>query len=162
EGLEDRMVPAQIGLTVNSLADNAPGTPLVPGTLRAAILDADAGKPSDKFTIDFSVTGTIDLQTPLPDLNNNIAIQGPGAANLTVERAAGYSFSSALVTVAEGQNASLSGLTITRANATALHVSFLSTVTVSDCTITGNSATFGGGGIVNDYTLTVSGCTITG
>jgi hypothetical protein len=61
EGLEDRMVPAQIGLTVNSLADTAPGTPPALGTLRAAILTADTGKPSDKFTIDFSVTGTIDL-----------------------------------------------------------------------------------------------------
>jgi hypothetical protein len=44
----------------------------------------------------FSVTGTIDLQSPLPDLNNSIAIQGPGASRLTVERAAGFSFASAI------------------------------------------------------------------
>src|SRR5262249_12852988 len=89
EALEDRWLPSQVGLTVTSLADSGPGT------LRAAILTADAGSHSDKFTIGFSVSGTIDLQSPLPDLNNSITIQGPGASSLTVERAAGFSFSSA-------------------------------------------------------------------
>src|SRR5262249_17305195 len=70
EALEDRWLPSQIGLTVSSLADTAPGTPPAPGTLRAAILAADAGSHSDKFTINFAVTGTIDLLSPLPDLNN--------------------------------------------------------------------------------------------
>src|SRR6516162_7413379 len=82
EALEDRWVPAQISLTVTSLADSGPGT------LRAAILAADAGRQSDKFTIGFSVAGTINLQSSLPDLNNSISVQGLGAASLTVERAA--------------------------------------------------------------------------
>jgi hypothetical protein len=82
EGLEDRWFPSQVGLTVNSLADSGPGT------LRSAILTADAGSHSDRFTIGFGVTGKIDLQSPLPDLNNRIVIQGPGAASLTVERVA--------------------------------------------------------------------------
>jgi hypothetical protein len=55
EALEDRWLPSQIGLTVSSLANSGPGT------LRAAIQTADAGSPSDKFTIGFAVTGTIDL-----------------------------------------------------------------------------------------------------
>ena len=55
EGLEDRWLPSQVGLTVTSLADSRTGT------LRAAILTADAGSPSEKFTIGFAVTGTIDL-----------------------------------------------------------------------------------------------------
>jgi hypothetical protein len=93
EALEDRAVPAQVSLSVSSLADAGPGT------LRAAVLAADAGSHSDKFSIDFSVAGTIDLQTPLPDLNNSIAVQGPGASSLTVERAAGFSFATAIVTV---------------------------------------------------------------
>ena len=74
EILEDRVVLSQIGLTVNSLADSGPGS------LRAAILTADAGRASDKFAIGFAVTGVIDLQSPLPDLNNTIAVQGPGQA----------------------------------------------------------------------------------
>src|SRR5215831_5250417 len=88
EALEDRWLPSQTGLTVTSLADSGPDT------LRAAILTADAGSPKDQFTIGCAVKGTIDLQTPLPDLNNSIAIQGPGAGSLIVERAAGYSFTS--------------------------------------------------------------------
>src|SRR5262249_7379048 len=110
EALEDRWLPSQAGLTVNSLADSGPGT------LRAAIQAADAGSPSDKCTSGFSVTGTIDLQSPLPDLNNNIAIQGPGASSLTVERAAGFSFTSAILTVDAGQTASLSGLRVANGN----------------------------------------------
>src|SRR5262249_17518253 len=82
EALADRAVPAQANLTVNSLADTVDTNPNVT-SLREAILAADAGKPSDKFTIGFSVTGTIDLQSPLPDLNNSIAIEGPGASSLT-------------------------------------------------------------------------------
>src|SRR5438552_486830 len=90
EILEDRVVLSQIGLTVSSLADSGAGT------LRAAILTADAGTHSDHFTIGFAVAGTIDLQSPLPDLNNSIAIQGPGPGSLTVERAATASFASAI------------------------------------------------------------------
>src|SRR5262245_25880389 len=83
EALDDRVVPSQVSLTVTSLADSGAGT------LRAAILTADAGSHSDKFTIGFAVSGTIDLQSPLPDLDNSITVQGPGASSLTVERAAG-------------------------------------------------------------------------
>src|SRR5437868_2857065 len=49
EKLEDRTVPSQIGLTVSSLADSGPGT------LREAVLTADAGRATDKFAIDFAV-----------------------------------------------------------------------------------------------------------
>jgi hypothetical protein len=111
EALEERTVPAQVSLTVSSLADTTS-----PGTLRAAILAADAGSHSDQYTIGFSVAGTIGLQSPLPHLANSIAIQGPGAGSLTVERA-GASFTSAIVTVDPGQTASLSGLTISNGNA---------------------------------------------
>jgi hypothetical protein len=155
EALEDRWLPSQINLTVGSLADAGPGS------LRAALLTADAGSHSDKFTVTFAVTGTIDLQSPLPDLNNNISIQGPGASSLTVERPTGASFASAILTVDSGQTASVSGLTVANGNAGGIQVSFLSTLTVSGCTISGNSAT-AGGGILNNGTLTVSNCTISG
>ena len=148
EALEDRWVPAQVKLTVTSLADS--GT----GTLRAAIQTADAGSPSDKFTISFAVTGTIDLQTVLPDLSNSITIQGPGASSLTVERAAGASFSSAIVTVDAGQTASLSGLTIANGNTGGISNDD-GTLTVSGCTFFGNSGQ-NGGGISNTGTVTMA------
>jgi hypothetical protein len=77
EALEDRWLPSQVGLTVSSLADCGPGT------LRAAIQTANRGSPADQYTIGFSVSGTINLQCPLPDLNNSIAVQGPGAGTWT-------------------------------------------------------------------------------
>src|SRR4051794_10735276 len=96
EALEDRWLPSQIGLTVSSLADSGPGT------LRAAVLTADAGGQKDRFTIGFAVKGTIDLQNPLPDLSNSIAIQGPGASSLTVMRDSASLFTSAIITVDAG------------------------------------------------------------
>jgi hypothetical protein len=157
EELEDRWLPSQVGLTVTSLADSGPGT------LRAAIQTADAGSHSDKFTIGISVTGTINLDSPLPDLNNSIAIQGPGAANLTVERAAGASFASAILTVDAGQNASLSGLTIANGNDGGI-INY-GALTVLGCIVSGNQAGPGtsqqGGGIYNYLaTLTVENSTV--
>jgi hypothetical protein len=154
EELEDRWLPSQLGLTVSSLADSGPGT------LRSAILTANAGSHSDKFTINFGVTGTIDLQTPLPDLNSSIAIQGPGAASLTIERAAGVSFFAAIVTVDAGQSASLTGLRI--ANGSAGGIENDGTLTVANCEVVNNSAFFGAG--INNLlgTLTVSGSTLSG
>ena len=157
EALEDRWLPSQIGLTVTSLADSGPGT------LRAAILtaDADATKQSDKFTIAVNVSGTIDLQSPLPDLNASIAIQGLGAGSLTVERAAGFSFASAIVTVDAGQSASLAGLTIANGNAGGIFNNG-GTLTVTGCTLSGNFA-FNGGGIDNVLgKLAVTDSTFTG
>jgi predicted outer membrane repeat protein len=154
EALEDRWLPSQIGLTVTSLADSGPGT------LRAAILTADAGSQSDKFTIGFAVAGTIALQSPLPGLNNGIAIQGPGASSLTISPAGGVSLSSAIVTVHSGQTASLSGLTV--ANGNAGGVFNLGTLTVSGCTVSGNSAFVGGGIESAGTSLTVNASTISG
>jgi hypothetical protein len=154
EALEDRAVPAQIGLTVSSLADSGAGS------LRAAILTADAGSSSDQFTIGFSVTGTIDLLSPLPDLSNSIAVQGPGAASLLVERAAGASFSSAIVTVDAGQTASLSGLTI--ANGDAGGIANHGTLALANSAVLNNNSGHVGGGILNNGTLSISSCTLSG
>jgi predicted outer membrane repeat protein len=168
EALEERWLPSQMGLTVSSLADSGAGT------LRAAILAADDGSPSDKFTIGFSVSGTIDLQSPLPDLTNSIAIQGPGQSSLTVERDTASPFTAAIFTTAiftvdAGQTASISGLTIAKGDAGG--ITNEGTLTVADSTIKNCSAApqgphsfIFGGGIENlvGGTLTVSGCTLSG
>jgi predicted outer membrane repeat protein len=148
--------------------------------LRAAILTADAGSPSDKFTIGFSVSGTIDLQSPPPDLNNSIAIQGPGESSLTVERTKTATFIAAIFAVDAGQNASISGLTIANGNGGIVNngtltvsgckltgnsdsgISSGASLTVSDCTFSGNSSNFAGGGILSFATLTVTDSTFTG
>jgi hypothetical protein len=154
EALEDRWLPSQVGLTVSSLADSGPGT------LRAAILAADAGSHSDQFTIGFGVAGTIDLRSPLPDLNNAIAVQGPGASGLTIQRDSAVTFPSAILTVDAGQTASLSGITIANGDAgLGAGIANRGALTVANCTILNNVAagfSTEGGGIFNTGSLTVN------
>jgi hypothetical protein len=116
------------------------------------------------------VAGTIDLLSPLPDLNAGITLQGPGASSLTVERAAGASSAFAILGVEAGQSASLSGLTIANGNGGGISNDG-GTLTVSGCTISGNSATgvtslatTSGGGIFNaaSGTLEVDHSTVAG
>jgi hypothetical protein len=100
------------------------------GSLREAILLA---LPGD--TIDFSVTGTITLDSTLT-IDKSVTISGPGASNLSI------SGNDAVVVLATNTstNVTISGLTITRGF---------------------NAAPGGwGGGIVNKGTLTLSNCVI--
>lgn len=57
------------------------------GSLRQAILDANAHTGADVIPI--GATGTIELQTQLPTINDDVTINGPGAEALAIERAAG-------------------------------------------------------------------------
>ncbi len=107
------------------------------------------------------MAGTIDRQSPLPDLANSIATQGPGATGLTVERSAGYSFSSAIITVDAGRTAGFSGLKISNGNAGGMINT--GTLTVSNSALKGNVAGDAGGGIMNwSGTLTVSASAVSG
>ena len=81
--LEDRDLLS--AFTVNALTDTGAGSGPT-GDLRYCITNATSGND----TIAFSVTGTINLKTILPQLNTSVAIQGPGAGQLTVERDAPY------------------------------------------------------------------------
>jgi len=151
-----------IPLSVNTLADDTSGP--TPGytTLRDAITQADSDT-ANQYVITFSVTGTIDLTSPLPDLNNNINLNGPGASNLTVRRLSSAALFS-VFTVDTNATVSLSGMTIAGGN-----VSFSSgaglgsggglnnsgTLTVSNSTFSDNSA-YSGGGIFNGSSGTVT------
>ncbi|HEY5941260.1 MAG TPA: choice-of-anchor Q domain-containing protein [Solirubrobacterales bacterium] len=57
------------------------------GTLRGSIEEANADPGAD--TIPIEVTGAIRLETALPPVIESLEIQGPGAADLTIERKAG-------------------------------------------------------------------------
>src|SRR5262249_17764118 len=150
EVLEDRTVPSQVTLTVSSLADTGPST------LRAAITTADSGASSNTYAINFSVTGTITLESALPDLSNSIAIQGPGAASLTVRRDP-PSGTFRVFTVDSGATASISGLTIANGRTGSGGGVFNSgTLKVSSCTLSSNFAGSSGGGIENTGMLTVN------
>ncbi len=64
--------------TVTSDADDGS-----PGTLRAAITDANATPGPDVITI--GPVGTITLTSPLPEITDELIITGPGAADLTLD-----------------------------------------------------------------------------
>ena len=86
EPLEGRALLSLTTWTVNSLGDTGTGSG-TSGDLRYVITQADQ-TPGDN-TINFAVTGTITLNSALPDLSNTTGlmdIEGPGASSLTVAR----------------------------------------------------------------------------
>jgi hypothetical protein len=109
--LEDRLTPSTF--TVNSLLDTA-SPPAGVTTLRSAIAAADADNvtdPTHPDVINFSVTGTIALNSALPNLTDCVAIQGPGASSLTV-LGPGISTQQRLLTLTSSANSTFSGLTL--------------------------------------------------
>ena len=165
--LEGRTLLSQLSLTVNTLADDPSGN--IPGytTLRDAITQANASTDSQEV-INFAsgLQGTIDLTQALPDLKNNIDLEGPGAKNLTVQRdSSAPDFS--VFTVDTGATVNLSGLTISGGN----HIGGLAadvgggidnlgTLTVSNSVFSSNTAS-DGGGLFNSGTLMVTDSTFT-
>lgn len=84
------------------------------GSLRDAITAANnAGAGTHNINFGAGAKGTISLATPLPVLANNININGPGAANLTVSGA-----STQRVFFADTGTIQISGLTIASGSAT--------------------------------------------
>jgi hypothetical protein len=95
--LEDRCLPSTF--TVTNLLDSGAGS------LRAAITQADATPGNN--TINFSVTGTITLESALPSVTGNIAIQGPGAQLLTVQRDPASTSAFRIFTVDDGGSSTM-------------------------------------------------------
>src|SRR5690242_11014743 len=65
-------------LTVTNLNDSGPGS------LRQAILDANANPGADQVTFQSSLSGQITLGSQLPNITDPVDIVGPGADTLTV------------------------------------------------------------------------------
>jgi hypothetical protein len=116
-----------------------------PGSLRQAILDANADSAGVPHVITVSATGTLTLLSSLPTFSVPITVNGPGANLFTVRPNTG-------VTTRIFQNfaaAGFSGMTIRDANASsgAGGIFAFSSVTVNRCFITNNVVTGAGGGI---------------
>src|SRR6266550_1731716 len=130
-----------------------------PGSLRQALTDANEGD-----TIDFGVTGTITLTTGQLVVDKSVSISGPGAANLAVNSNA----ASRVFHITNAVTVSTSGLTITNGSVVSSDVgggayNDQSTLTVSNCTLSGNSAGAAGGirgAILNDHATITIGDTI--
>lgn len=143
------------------------------GSLRQAIKNSFSG---DTIIFSNSVTGTILLTSGELYITNNVTIVGPGANLLAINgNAASRVFE---IFGAQGNaTVTISGLTITNGLASgSLTIDGegggilcnYSTVAVSNCTFSGNTAGSFGGAIANDdsvwfdTTLTVIGCTLSG
>jgi predicted outer membrane repeat protein len=164
--LEGRRLLAS--LVVSSLDDTLDGSGApTAGTLRWAVEQADKATSASTIEFDPSVFGapgqTITLmQGPLKLSNANYAttIDGP-TAGVTVSGGG----ASEVFGLATGTTASLSGLTITGASGSYFGggISDFGNLALTDCTISGNSATRGGGIFCEgDTTLSLTNCTISG
>lgn len=151
--------------TVTSTGDDPGDTTTLRGALAAA---------ADGDTIDMTgLTGTITLTygaVPVERelaVNASITINGPGAGKLAID---GNNFSRVFHVF--GVTATISGLTIQNGSesgdidlaSTGAGIRNSGTLTLSDCTVSGNSATGDGGGIYNvaGKSLTITNCTISG
>jgi len=114
--LPNRVSRAAGTFTVNSLADTpdaVPGNGICADagglcTLRAALQEANAFAGDD--TINFSVTGAINLTSALPTVSSNINMNGPGSSSLTVRRDTGGDYR---IFFLDNRIVSISGMTIT-------------------------------------------------
>ena len=150
--------------TVNTTADGISNNPNIE-TLRAAVLAAGVAGGSNTIAFDPTVfTGgqTVALtEGELVVAGGNLTIGGPGAGLLTVNG----SLNDRLFQVDSGATVTISGLTLTGGSTTgsggALYVQ--GTATLSDCTISGNTATNGGALFATSTgKLTLGGCTVGG
>ncbi len=167
EPLEGRALLSLTTWTVNSLGDSGTGTG-TSGDLRYVITQADQTQGDN--AINFAVTGTITLNSALPDLSNTTGvtdIEGPGASSLTVARSSASGTPDfSVFTVDSSVTANLTGLTISGGlSASGGGIYNEGTLTVTNSTIDNNSAYsneygMGGGGIYNNGTLMVTNSTV--
>src|SRR5262249_33494311 len=149
--------------TVTNTGDNGGGNPAPragTGTLRQAIVYANAIAGADTIKFAAGVTRTITLARSLPQITHDVTINGPSAAVLTV----GGNNSFRVFSITSGVTASMSGLTISngRSNPGGGIANF-GTLTVTNSTLSGNSTFNGAGGaIFNLGTLTVTNSTLSG
>jgi hypothetical protein len=140
------------------------------GSLRQAILDANATSANDEIVFDSSVflggvNTTITLASGFQAIAatsgaGSLTITGPAASSLTISANSG-DFS--VFSVASGGNLSISGLTVTGANVAGEGGAFYNagTLTVNNSIISGNAAGFAGGGIRNFFGIvTVTNSTV--
>ncbi len=141
---------------VTKLGDTNDGACDTDCSLREAIAAATAGDE-----IRFGVTGTITLTVGTLQINKNLAITGPGAAQLTVSGDDAHR----VFSFGAGVMASLSGLTIADGSAdNGGGISKLAgTLALTDCVVRDNYATGVGGGIYQSTgTLTLTDCVVSG
>jgi hypothetical protein len=136
-----------------------------PGSLRQALADANDG---DTIDFDSSLNGqTITLASGQLVINKNLIITGPGANLLAINGNA----ASRVFYVGSGKTVTIDGLTLMNGHVPnfdtggGIFINVHATLTITNSTISGNSAGAGGGifnGAFGGATLTVTNSTISG
>ena len=150
--------PSDNMYTVNSLGDTGEGSGLS-GDLRYVIAQANSNPGS---VINFSVSGTIQLTAALPDLARDVTLNGPGASSLSIAGIPGETIRSfSVLKVDAGVTASVSGVSIT-GNYDQFYGALYNagSLTLTNCTLSGNTSGERSGAIDNTGTMTVAGCTV--
>jgi hypothetical protein len=166
EILEDRLTPATF--TVVSVSDTDDGMAANLGTLslRKAVRLANADPVADTINFKLPAGSTITFGSEIT-ITNPVSINGPGANLLTLDG----NNTTRLFTIDDNTSTSiavgLSGLKLTRGNSISGDGGAIrnqETLTVTNSTLSGNSAgSGGGGGIFNSGgTLTVTNSTLSG
>jgi hypothetical protein len=141
--------------TVMNTADGGPGS------LRQAILDANANPGADTIDFQAGLTGTITLTSGLlPTISEELTINGPGALVIAVSG----NNASGIFVIASGIIVTISDLTIS--NGFAFTGGGIlnngGQISVSDCTLSGSSSSAGGGIANLGGTVTVTDSTFSG
>ncbi|MFN8564803.1 MAG: choice-of-anchor Q domain-containing protein [Anaerolineae bacterium] len=188
-GAYEGSLPA-VQLQVDTISDNylANCTPVAGDcSLRGAIDRANTAPGREEITFDpavFSTPRIISLSGPLPHITSDITITGPGQATLTVDGANSYriflidaNVSLSGLTVAHGRDYAGAGIYLQTGSLSLTNVGVVDNtatssdgggilnnglLTVTDSTISGNSAAGWAGGIMNWGTLTVVNTTFAG
>jgi hypothetical protein len=162
EALEDRWVPSTLTVT-NTLDSGA-------GSLRAEIAAAQNG---DSIVFASSLNGqTITLTSGELLITKSLSITGPGEAELTISgnhasRVFELGLSGKLKPHQVQPQVSLSDMTISNGDGqiggTGGAINNYGTLTISNCTLSGNTAGGANGGAINNYgTLTISNSVLSG
>jgi hypothetical protein len=140
-----------------------------PGSLRQALIDANAAAGADDIAFTVVPPATISLLTALPQITSPLTITGLGASNLTIRRdGGGAAFRIFDIAAGAAPEVTITGVTLTNGNAPvggairAQGPAALA-VTVADAVISGNTAGQGGGiAGLNGTSLTVRRALIEG
>jgi hypothetical protein len=138
------------------------------GSLRDAILDANANDGTDTITFGSSLSGTISLDNDLPTIDDGVYIYGPASGAVTVDGVDSHQiFHVEIAASNSADNVSeISDLTLTNGSALfgggAVSNAVGSDLSLFRMVMTGNESNNMGGAIFNGGTLSLSGSTLSG
>jgi hypothetical protein len=139
--------------TVTNLDDSGDGS------LRQAILDANANSGADSIDFQDELAGTILLTSgELPMITEDLTINGPGIFSITVDG----NHASRVFSVDGKVTAMISGLTISNGQISGNGggIFNIGNLTLTNVVVSGCSSGLGGGGIFNNGTMTITNCTL--